>query len=123
VRFLPPSVRLPPLREAAALHQRFIKTAKKPRVAKKEVLPANVIHLAGSLNTEYCYDAVFGGRPNGAFTKTLIDAYTLLEQALGSPPTFEELLTAIREKLPSGDYPQTPVLNASAANKQLKLPF
>lgn len=120
VRFLPPSLRLPPLRDAAALHQRVIKTAKQPRAAKKEVLPANVIHLAGSLNTEYCYDAVFKGRPNGAFTRTLIDARRAYADAT---PTFEDLLVSVREKLPSSDYPQTPVLNASAANKQLKLPF
>lgn len=121
VRFVPPSLRLADgsalQRKTLSVHNNSARAmATKP---KKETLPANVIHLAGCTNVEYCYDAVFGGRPNGAFTKVLIDA----RRSFNSPPTFEALINAIHAQLPSSDYPQTPVLNASAANKKLVMPF
>jgi hypothetical protein len=117
VRFIPPSLRLGV--QDTAGHRRALQISQRAVPAKKEALPPNVIHLAGSLNTEYCYDAVFNGRPNGAFTKVFIDA----RKSFDAPPTFQQLIDAIRQMLPSSDYPQTPVLNATAANKKLVMPF
>jgi len=116
VRFLSPEQRL------GSGSRKTLKSAERvaaaPMPDKKEAVLPNVIHWAGSLNTEYCSDAVFRGRPNGAFTRLLIDLRKSLAQ-----PTFQQLQTALRNHLPSGDYPQTPVLNATAANKKLPIPF
>ena len=70
--------------------------------------------LAGCQDTEYSYDASFGGRPNGAFTRVALDALKTL------PPgaSYSTWFKAIRAKLPSTSYPQTPNLIATSAQKK-----
>ena len=67
--------------------------------------------LSACRDTEYSYDATFAGRPNGAFT------YVALAALADLPPggTYRDWLRAIRAHLPSQNYPQTPALQASAA--------
>lgn len=97
-------------REAEAISRRV-------RVGKVRVAP-DVVHLAGCGDTQYCYDAEFEGKPNGAFTRVAIDCFRKLKV-----PTFQNWINLIRKKLPSYDYPQTPCLNAGTNEKQLLIPW
>jgi hypothetical protein len=67
--------------------------------------------LSGCKDVEVSYDASFGGRPNGAMT------YVALQALAAGPATPRQWHQAIRQKLPSVDYPQTPQLYGSAAAK------
>jgi hypothetical protein len=63
--------------------------------------------ISGCDDPEYSYDASFGNRPNGAFTRAAIDA-------LGPDvKTFREWYRRIRLALPSPSYPQTPQFGAT----------
>ena len=66
------------------------------------------------MDTEYSYDASFGNRPNGAFTRVALDTLS----KLGTQATYAEWHRAIRAALPSADYPQTPQLMASRHQRQ-----
>lgn len=57
--------------------------------------------ISGCADVEYSYDAWFGDRANGAFTRAAIDAYTPGASLSG-------WYKAIRNTLPSSEYPQTP---------------
>jgi hypothetical protein len=66
--------------------------------------------FAGCDDSEFSYDTAFGGRPNGAFTRTAIDA--LQDASIKTP---RALYDAIRRRLPSPVLPQTPQLFGSDA--------
>lgn len=59
--------------------------------------------ISGCGEDEVSYDAWFGERANGAFTRVAIDAYV-------PGQSLTAWYAAIRTKLPSTDYPQTPQL-------------
>lgn len=99
-RFLAPSTFLPPAATARAATTRHTSRAK-PRSA--------ALLLAGCRDSEYSYDAMFGGRPNGAFTYVALTALATLP----TDATYRDWLRAIRAQLPSQNYPQTPALQAS----------
>ena len=71
--------------------------------------PWPMLLKGGCQDVEYSYDAVFNGRPNGAFTRTALDALKLL----GPNATYADWHKAIRKKLPSRNYPQAPTLIGS----------
>lgn len=78
----------------------------------------NVIYFSGCKDTEYSYDATFDGRPNGAMTYHLLQAFRELK---GSSATFGKLFAKLAGKRPKGylpteEYPQTPVVVASQRN-------
>jgi len=78
----------------------------------REELPASQPRKTSSLisgceDHEYSYDAWFGRRPNGAFTRAAIDAYL---PGLSLAKWYQ----AIRLRLPSDEYPQTPQLTAKS---------
>ncbi|GAA0723446.1 caspase family protein [Dactylosporangium roseum] len=100
-RFLPPSTFLPTAEATRAGARPPLRA--KPRSA--------ALLLAGCKDSEYSYDATFNGRPNGAFTYVALT--TLAE--LPEPATYRDWLRAIRAQLPSQNYPQTPALQATAA--------
>lgn len=105
VRFLPPERFLTGAELAAATH-----------VAGPQVAAASrqgALLMAGCRDTEYSYDASFGGRPNGAFTHV---ALATLE-GLDAGATYRDWYLAIRARLPAPDYPQTPNLFGTAAQK------
>lgn len=81
-------------------------------------LPAGVIHLAGCQPAEYSYDGEFAGRPNGALSRAAIDSLARLRV-----PTFANWARAIARRLPSGDYPQRPALDAGKTERQWTIPF
>lgn len=63
-------------------------------------------------DTEFSYDTSFNQRPNGAFTRMAIDA--LHDVRITSPGAWHD---AIRQKLPSETFRQTPQLFGSRAAK------
>lgn len=68
--------------------------------------------MAGCKDEEYSYDAWFGSKANGAFTKIALDAL------LRNPTTYNAWQSMIRTVLPNDEYPQTPVLNGSATRRR-----
>jgi len=74
------------------------------------------ILISGCSDSEYSYDAEFNGRPNGAMTAL---ALHVIQQ--NPDVTYREFYADLRTLLPSQDYPQTPQLEGSDANKDRKL--
>ncbi|MBN1479689.1 caspase family protein [candidate division KSB1 bacterium] len=94
---------------------RYVKTEDIPLAAtlkKKFLEDADMLELliSGCTDSEYSYDAEINGRWNGAMT-----AYAVSEMRAGQ--TYNEFYEKLRQHLPSDDYPQTPQLEGSDANK------
>ena len=109
-RFLPPYVFA---RGDRQFEQAIDRALNKPATKKLEY-PA--VLFSGCQDTEFSYDTAFKGRPNGAFTRTAIDA--LNDTTITSP---RALYDAIRKRLPSTVLPQTPQLFGSDAATQGQL--
>ena len=74
------------------------------------------ILITGCTDREYSYDAEFDGRPNGAMTASAIRVI------MQNPDiTYRQFHAGLRALLPSSDYPQTPQLEGSNANKDRKI--
>jgi len=94
---------------------RYIKTDDIPAKAtlkKRFLADAEMIEIliSGCSDSEYSYDASLNGRWNGAMT-----AYAL--SVIRKGQTYNEFYAALRNSLPSSEYPQTPQLEGSDANK------
>lgn len=96
VRFLPPTVFL----------KRSVDRLKSIRFFLHPPGRDVALLLAGCWSTEYSYDANFYGVPNGAFTYVALAALKKLKPTA----TYADWMKAIRKKLPSRQYPQTPNL-------------
>ena len=83
--------------EAAAAERMFIKAMSR----------TGPVLISGCDDPEYSYDAHFGNRPNGAFTRAAIDSLT------PDVKTMREWYRRIRLRLPSPAYPQTPKFGAT----------
>lgn len=105
-RFLPPYV----LARGNRAFERAIDRAANTPAPTKQEFP--VLLFSGCQDTEFSYDTSFNGRPNGAFTRTAIDALTT--PGITSPQAWYD---EIRRKLPSDALPQTPQLFGSDAAK------
>ncbi len=66
---------------------------------------------------KFSYDARFRGRPNGAFTYYALKTLA----ALPAGATYAEWHMAIRNYLPSANYPQTPQIMGSKRARKLKV--
>jgi len=66
---------------------------------------------AGCKDTEFSWDAHFGGRPNGAFT------YFALKTLASGPKSYTAWMKAVRTKLPSTAHPQSPSLYGNSTSK------
>lgn len=110
VRFLPPATFLP---------QRTVRAMGLMRGLRRSSPPGRYAGLlmAGCQDTEYSYDAIFNGRPNGAFT------YVALRQLqkMKKTATYASWFQAIRNALPSQQYPQSPNLYGTSTMKKWKL--
>jgi len=98
---------LPPKDNDMAHELKIISHGKKvfvPVETMKEVL------LAGCSDNEYSYDASFA-TPMGAFSHYAIEVLRTNPQV-----TYQQFDTALREYLPSGQYPQTPQVEGSPDN-------
>jgi len=97
---------------------RFVKTdhippstvLKKPFLAKATDENMIEILISGCSDTEYSYDAFINGKWNGAMT-------SYATSIIKPEQTYNEFYSQLREKLPSTEYPQTPQLEGSEANK------
>lgn len=105
-RFLPPYV----LARGDRAFERAIERAANTPAPTKQEYP--VLLFSGCQDTEFSYDTSFNGRPNGAFTRTAIDAL-----ATGHIKTAQAWYDEIRRTLPSSALPQTPQLFGSDAAK------
>jgi len=107
VRFLPP---------AAFLSEREVGKLGSWRAIRRSSPPGRyaALLMSGCQDTEYSYDAYFEGRPNGAFTFVALRALS----SLSPDATYDEWFRAIREALPSQQYPQTPNLYGSKRMKK-----
>ena len=105
-RFLPPYV----FARGDRMIERAIDRAVNTPAPTKLDYPA--LLFSGCQDTEFSYDTAFNGRPNGAFTRTAIDA---LEDAAVKTP--KALHDAVRKRLPSQSLPQSPQLFGSRAAK------
>jgi hypothetical protein len=101
-RFIETDV-IPP---SAVLKKRFLS-----KVSDESMLE---ILLSGCSDKEYSYDAFINGKWNGALTAY---AVSLIE----SGQTYNEFYSKLRSRLPSAEYPQTPQLEGSDANKNNKI--
>jgi hypothetical protein len=101
-RFLPPYLWA---RGNRLLERAIDRTVNKP-APTKERYPA--LLLSGCRDTEFSYDTAFNGRPNGAFTRTAIDA--LRDPKITTPLAWH---AAIAAHLPSPKLPQSPQLFGS----------
>jgi metacaspase-1 len=100
-----PRIRLlPPLEfvKKKETRKRVALAARAPRTSRDEAYPA--LLLSGCRDVEFSYDAHFDGRPNGVMTRAALDALK------HNPETPQEWFRAIRARLPSQMYPQTPQL-------------
>jgi hypothetical protein len=110
VRFLPPATFLSARKVARLGIRGGIRRSNPPgRYA--------ALLMAGCQDTEYSYDAFFQGRPNGAFSFVAIRALAKLPQSA----TYAVWHKAIREALPSQQYPQSPNLFGSKSMKAWKV--
>jgi len=90
-----------------------------PEVPVKKTLSDSLMPellISGCSDEEYSYDAYINGRYNGAFSRYAIDS--IKANLTG---TYESMYGLLRGKLPSKSYPQTPQLEGSDSNKELKL--
>ncbi|MBI5840543.1 MAG: caspase family protein [Chloroflexi bacterium] len=90
------------------------RAARRPFLMPETDMPE--ILITGCTDSEYSYDAEFDGRPNGAMTAL---ALRVIRQDLNA--TYREFYAGLRKLLPSSDYPQTPQLEGSDANKDREL--
>jgi metacaspase-1 len=106
IRLLPPLefVKDPDIRDRIPLAMRA------PSSSRGETYPA--LLLSGCKDVEFSYDADFGGRPNGALTRAAID------ELRKNPATPQDWFKAIRKRLPSQQYPQTPQLFGGSKAKK-----
>ena len=102
-RFLPPEDNV---RALKALALPVLKRVFYPESSMNHVL------LTGCNAMEYSYDAVFNGRSNGAMS------FFAIQLIRGNPSiTWADLYKALRQLLPSTQYPQSPQLEGSDVNK------
>ena len=105
-RFLPPYV----LARGNRNVERAIERAVNTPAPTKAAYP--VLLFSGCQDTEFSYDTSFNGRPNGAFTRTAIDALSVADVK-----TAKAWYDEIRRRLPSQALPQTPQLYGDDAAK------
>lgn len=106
VKFLPPSVFCSWARKVG---YRFRASSSPGR--------QGVLLMAGCQDAEYSYDALFNGRPSGAFT------YFALQELARKPATFQKWYDGVRKLLPSRQYPQTPNLYGTSDMMRWPVPF
>jgi len=90
------------------------RVARRPFLLPEADMPE--ILVSGCSDSEYSHDVDFDSRPNGAMT-----ALPLRVIKQNPDVTYSEFYAGLHELLPSEDYPQTPQLEGSDANKDRKL--
>lgn len=114
VRFLPPAHFI----TTASVSARMDRAFGQPVVKKTNGPLPGVIHISGCRDAEYSIDAEINGRANGAFTYVATRAFGEVAARGGS---YADAFKEIRKHLPARDFPQTPLCNAPAPLKKIKL--
>jgi hypothetical protein len=96
---------------AEKLEEKFLA---RETIKQHQEASSGIIHFSGCQDIEYSYDANFNGRANGAFTYYFLAALA----KLGFEASCREIHEAMKEFLPSHQYPQRPKLNATSADKK-----
>jgi hypothetical protein len=86
--------------------ERAIDRATRAPARTKDAYPA--LLFSGCRDSEFSYDTSFDRRPNGAFTRIAVDV--LQDAGIATPRAFHD---AVRKRLPSQSFPQTPQLFGS----------
>jgi hypothetical protein len=102
VRFLPPSLEFLPR-----------KLMPQVGVGRATPLRSSILSFGAARDYEYAYDAWFGNRANGAFSRYAIDQYRALR-----PKLYRDFHSEIRDRLPTASYPQQPQLFGSSSQKK-----
>jgi len=102
--------------DSSTVKPRFLKTEDIPATAslKKHLLSDEdmiEVLITGCTDSEYSYDAEIDGRWNGAMTANAVSV-------MRAGQTYKEFYQLLRQRLPSNEYPQTPQLEGSEANKE-----
>lgn len=126
IRYMPPSVWLKP-QDARAMASRSIAAPSRGKALAGAL--AGALVMAGCMDDEYSYDAWINDKPCGAYTYVALKALKELTARPGTssssssagPITYSDWHRAIRKMLPSMDYPQTPMLTGTKAQKRWKL--
>jgi metacaspase-1 len=110
VRFLPP---------ANFLTKKEINKLGITRSLRRSAAPGRFgsLLMSGCQDVEYSYDARFNNRSNGAFTFVALGTLNRLKAGA----TYLDWYKAIREVLPSQQYPQSPNLYGTASMKKWKI--
>jgi hypothetical protein len=102
----------------------FLKTDKAIQSAKRvEKTGGNgrirdaVVLFAGCRDNQYSYDADFNDRPNGAFTYVALNTLRSLSPGADYLTWYKE----IKKYLPNVQYPQSPQLSCSSAQRKWKV--
>jgi len=111
VRFLPPATFL------SEDELRPLGMRRASRVASPPGRQSGALLVAGCQDTELSYDAWFSNRANGAFTFSALRAL----KKINGTGTYRQWYKAIRESLPSQQYPQTPNLFGTRTQKGWKV--
>lgn len=120
IRFMPPSVWQ---REVPALKV-MARSINAPTKSKSRM---GALVLAGCKDDEYSYDTWIDGKPCGAFTYSALKALDELTARSNSSssssssartPNYLDWQAAIRQRLPSVEYPQTPQLTGTSTQKR-----
>lgn len=114
VRFLPPAHYLKTNSLVSSMDRAF----GQPAVKKSNGPSPGVVHFSVCRDVEYSIDAEINGRPNGAFTYV---ATRVFAEVAAEGGTYARAHKEIRKHLPAADFPQTPLLNAPAPLKKVKL--
>ena len=110
VRFLPP---------ANFLNRKDLGSLGAKRALRRSSPPGRhaALTLSGCQDAEFSYDGFFLGRPNGVFSYVALEAL----KSLPAVATYRQWHEAIRRKLPSPQYPQSPNLYGLARMKNLPI--
>lgn len=114
IRYMPPEIFLK--RDSVRLEK--ARRVERVTASTNKIRAASLL-LSGCKDIEYSYDAWFKGRANGAFT------YVALHVLKTLPPdaTYGTWYQKIREILPNVNYPQTPQISGSWAQRSKWIVF
>jgi hypothetical protein len=113
----PRKIRFMPLETFEKDPGKLAKARRAEKVPARGRSRASALLLSGCKDTEYSYDAEFNGRPNGAFSRVALEAL----KGLPADATYRQWHAEIRKRLPSMDYPQTPLLTATRTQKKWRV--
>jgi hypothetical protein len=120
-RFLPPAVWLaadrPVKKTTGKIPPRVAGWPTSRGIAGGLSSTAGDLLLAGCRDSEFSYDADFGGRPCGAFSYYALKTL----KALSPTGTYTDWYKAMRDYLPGSNYPQTPQIFGVKRARQLKV--